>query len=114
MQASVDSNTTCLHVKNSAFYAESGGYCLADALAGVLAKLHRRHPHVDFVSGTHKPMTAQEEQEQWEAVKRATKAAAAKAGESKISALSGVPKAQPSLSKYQTLVNSTFHFIVLS
>jgi ATP diphosphatase len=72
---------------------ERGDFGIADALAGAIDKLVRRHPHVfDRVTGT--PLsTAAEVVEQWDAIKARERAGQGQAA----SALDGVPRAMPAL-----------------
>lgn len=65
-----------------------------DALQSVIAKLVRRHPHVDFATMTVHKLTAQQESEAWERIKRTEKSDAPIAGRS---ALSGLARSTPAL-----------------
>jgi len=66
---------------------EAGEFTMAEVLAGLAAKLVRRHPHV---FGERRLETAQQVVEQWEELKRGERAA-------EESALAGVPPAMPAL-----------------
>ena len=66
---------------------EAGEFTMTEVLAGLAAKLVRRHPHV---FGERRLETAQQVVEQWEELKRGERAA-------EESALAGVPPAMPAL-----------------
>lgn len=73
---------------------DGSGYAVDDVADGIVAKLVRRHPHVFgdvAVSG------ADEVAQNWDAIKRAERAATAGSGAAPSSALDGVPFGQPAL-----------------
>ncbi len=81
------------HARVAAERTDGTGYTIDDVADGIVAKLTRRHPHVfgDVqVSGPH------EVKSNWDAIKAAERAAAGDGGP--VSALDGIPMAQPALS----------------
>jgi tetrapyrrole methylase family protein/MazG family protein len=82
-------------VLHSQLAEEAGEFTMSDVLRGLSEKLVRRHPHV---FGDVELETADQVNRQWDELKRAERAEAAK------SALSGVPRAMPALSYAQTLL----------
>lgn len=67
-----------------------------DALQSVIGKLVRRHPHVDFQTMAVHPLTAQQEAEAWERIKRAEKTRQG-APIAARSALAGLARSTPAL-----------------
>jgi tetrapyrrole methylase family protein/MazG family protein len=78
--------------------AEAGVFDLGDVVAGIVAKLIRRHPHV---FGAQQAGDAATVLRNWEALKRAERAAAEHAAER--SMLDGVPRAMPALASAQAV-----------
>lgn len=78
---------------------EDGTFTCADVVAGIAAKIVRRHPHV---FGDERADTSEEVLRHWEEIKRKEKAEKA-AKEEPPSVLSGVPRALPALPKAQRL-----------
>ena len=74
---------------------ERGDFGINDVLAGTIAKMTRRHPHV---FGSAAASTAKEALQNWEEIKREEKAA-----EQNTSVLDGVPRQLPSLLRAQRL-----------
>jgi tetrapyrrole methylase family protein/MazG family protein len=74
---------------------ERGEFNIEDVLAGTIAKMTRRHPHV---FGSAAASTPKEALQNWEEIKRAEKAAAPET-----SVLDGVPRQLPSLLRAQRL-----------
>lgn len=75
-----------------------GAFSVADALQSIIDKLIRRHPHVFTADGRPLPetggLTSRQVVEKWEDLKARERA---DAGQPQKSALSGVPRAMPSL-----------------
>jgi len=78
---------------------EEGKFTCADVVAGIAAKIVRRHPHV---FGNERADTSEEVLRTWEEIKRKEKAAKPARDEAP-SVLSGVPRALPALAKAQRL-----------
>jgi XTP/dITP diphosphohydrolase len=81
------------HARVAQERTDGTGYDIDDVADGIIAKLTRRHPHVFgdvTVSGS------DEVKQNWDAIKAAERAAAGVGGP--VSALDGVPMAQPALS----------------
>jgi MazG family protein len=74
---------------------ERGDFDIHDVLAGTIAKMTRRHPHV---FGSAAASTPKEALQNWEEIKRAEKAAA-----QETSVLDGVPRQLPSVLRAQRL-----------
>jgi tetrapyrrole methylase family protein/MazG family protein len=74
---------------------ERGDFDINDILAGTIAKMTRRHPHV---FGSAAASTPKEALQNWEEIKRAEKAA-----DQETSVLDGVPRQLPSLLRAQRL-----------
>jgi tetrapyrrole methylase family protein / MazG family protein len=72
--------------------AEQGSFTIDDAVANIVAKLRRRHPHI---FGSAEASTAGEVLHQWEAIKRAEKPG--------VSVLASVPHALPALLRAQKI-----------
>jgi uncharacterized protein YabN with tetrapyrrole methylase and pyrophosphatase domain len=70
----------------------------ADALESVVQKLIRRHPHVDFAAKSVRSLTADEEAQAWEAVKRSEKANTS-GDTARRSVLAGLARSTPALPK---------------
>ena len=70
----------------------------ADALESVVQKLIRRHPHVDFAAKSVRSLTADEEAQAWEAVKRSEKANTS-GDTAHRSVLAGLARSTPALPK---------------
>lgn len=77
---------------------EDGKFTVDDVIAGVAAKMIRRHPHV---FGDASADTASEVLEKWEEIKRTEKGAAGKAAAASL--LDGVPRGLPALLKAHRL-----------
>ncbi|GAB4286864.1 MAG: nucleoside triphosphate pyrophosphohydrolase [Coriobacteriia bacterium] len=75
--------------------AEAGRFTIDDVIAGIIAKIRRRHPHV---FGAVRADTAEEVTRNWEAIKRAEKGEARAEG-----ALAGVTPTLPALMYAQEL-----------
>jgi nucleoside triphosphate diphosphatase len=71
----------------------------ADALDSVVQKLIRRHPHVDFAAKSVRSLTADEEAQAWEAVKRSEKANTSADTTAHRSVLAGLARSTPALPK---------------
>ncbi len=79
---------------------EAGAFMLVDVVAGVCAKMERRHPHI-FGDGI-AAADAIAQKADWEAIKAAERAAAGKP-ERPVSALDGVARALPALMRADKL-----------
>ena len=86
-------------VFHSRMAEEAGYFTLDDVVAGVCAKMERRHPHI-FGDGVAAP-DATAQKADWEAIKAAERAAAGKTG--RMSALDGVANALPALMRAEKL-----------
>lgn len=80
---------------HSAIAEESGHFTANDVIAGITAKMVRRHPHV---FGTAEAHSSEEVTRRWEEWKQAERAAADQSAEAD-SALDGVPVALPALQR---------------
>jgi MazG family protein len=78
---------------------EEGKFTCPDVVAGIAAKIVRRHPHV---FGSERADTSEEVLRTWEAIKKQEKAGKAPGG-GPASVLSGVPRGLPALPKAQRL-----------
>jgi XTP/dITP diphosphohydrolase len=80
------------HARVAAERTDGTGYTIDDVADGIVAKLTRRHPHV---FGDVQVSGPDEVKLNWDAIKAAERAAA---GGGPVSALDGIPMAQPALS----------------
>jgi XTP/dITP diphosphohydrolase len=81
------------HARVAAERTDGTGYTIDDVADGIVAKLTRRHPHV---FGDVQVSGPDEVKLNWDAIKAAERAAAGDGGP--VSALDGIPMAQPALS----------------
>ncbi len=81
------------HARVAAERTDGTGYTIDDVADGIVAKLTRRHPHV---FGDVQVSGPDEVKSNWDAIKAAERAAAGDGGP--VSALDGIPMAQPALS----------------
>jgi XTP/dITP diphosphohydrolase len=81
------------HARVAAERTDGTGYTIDDVADGIVAKLTRRHPHV---FGDVQVPGPDEVKLNWDAIKAAERAAAGDGGP--VSALDGIPMAQPALS----------------
>ena len=91
-------------VFHSRMAEEAGQFTLADVVDALCEKMERRHPHI-FGDGV-RANDAQAQKDEWERIKAAERAAAAKtsgAPERPVSALDGVASALPALMRAEKL-----------
>jgi tetrapyrrole methylase family protein/MazG family protein len=82
---------------------DEGEFRMGDLIAGIDAKIKRRHPHV---WGTTEVEDAEQVTHNWEAIKRAERAAKGKA---RASALDGIPAAMPALAQADAYLSRVQH-----